>query len=50
MKSLAKKTTFVVHMPQRGFAATVTVNVPKFELHRLDDSIMPKKATSLACL
>ena len=46
MKSLAKKTTFIVHVPQRGFAATVTVNVPKFELHKLDDSIMPKKATT----
>jgi pyruvate dehydrogenase E1 component alpha subunit len=45
MKSLAKK-TFFVQMPQRGFAASVTINMPKFELHRLDESQMPTKATA----
>ena len=45
MKSLAKK-TFFVQVPQRGFAATVTINMPKFELHKLDEGQMPKKATA----
>lgn len=39
MKSFAKKgTTLVFNVPQRGFAATVTINMPKFELHRLEES------------
>jgi len=47
MKSFAKKgTTLVFNVPQRGFAATVTIKMPKFELHKLDDSMMPKTATS----
>jgi pyruvate dehydrogenase E1 component alpha subunit len=45
MKSLAKK-SFFVHMPQRGFASSVTINLPKFELHRLEESQMPTKATA----
>jgi hypothetical protein len=45
MKSLAKK-TFFVQVPHRGFAATVTINMPKFELHKLDEGQMPKKATA----
>lgn len=51
MKSLAKKlstqssSAFVV-VPARGFAATVTVNLPTYELHHLDQSQMPKTATT----
>jgi pyruvate dehydrogenase E1 component alpha subunit len=44
MKSLAKKT--LVKTGSRSFASTVTVDLPKFELHRLEESAMPKKATT----
>lgn len=44
MKSLAKKT--FVKTCSRSFASTVTVDLPKFELHRLDESAMPKKSTT----
>jgi pyruvate dehydrogenase E1 component alpha subunit len=44
MKSLTKNT--IVMFGKRGFAATVTVNIPKFELHNLKDSQMPKTATT----
>jgi hypothetical protein len=47
MKSFAKKgTAMFYNVPQRGFAATVTIKMPKFELHHLDESQMPKTATS----
>ena len=45
MKSLAKKSLFM-QAQQRGFAATVTINMPKFELHKLDEAQMPTKATA----
>lgn len=31
---------------QRGFAATVTIPLPKFDLHRLDEKLIPKQATT----
>ena len=43
MKSFAKNT---LKTQQRGFATTVTVKLPQFELHRLQDSQMPKTATT----
>lgn len=48
MKSFSKKgaATLIFNAPQRGFAATVTIKMPKFDLHRLDESQMPKTATS----
>jgi pyruvate dehydrogenase E1 component alpha subunit len=50
MKSFAKKTLLnqaTLHAaPRRGFAATVTINLPKFELHRLEDKQMPTTATT----
>eukprot|EP00347_Sterkiella_histriomuscorum_P003521 403363982 len=47
MKSLAKKVTQVHPIfGSRSFASTVTVNIPKFELHRLDQSEMPTQATT----
>lgn len=47
MKSFTKKgSAFVFNVPQRGFAATVTIKMPKFELHHLEESQMPKTATS----
>lgn len=45
MKSLAKK-TFTVNVSSRGFASSITVNLPKFDLYRLDESLIPKKATT----
>ncbi|CDW91415.1 UNKNOWN [Stylonychia lemnae] len=44
MKSLARKT--LVSTGSRSFASTVTLNIPEFELHRLDKSQMPKQATT----
>ncbi len=44
MKSLAKRT--LVSTQTRGFAATTTIQLPKFELHRLDEQQMPKSATT----
>lgn len=44
MKSLARKT--LVSTGSRSFASTVTVNLPSFELHRLDNKEMPKTATT----
>jgi pyruvate dehydrogenase E1 component alpha subunit len=44
MKSLARKT--ITHSQSRGFAATVTINIPKFEVYKLDESKMPKTATT----
>ena len=44
MKSFSKN-TFVV-FGKRGFAASVTVKMPKFDLHRLDESKLPKQATT----
>lgn len=45
MKSLARK-TFSIQTSSRGFASSVTINLPKFELHRLDEKQIPKKATT----
>lgn len=45
MKSLAVKRG-LTQQSQRGFAATATVQLPKFELHRLSESQMPKTATT----
>jgi pyruvate dehydrogenase E1 component alpha subunit len=45
MKSLAKK-ALVNTGSHRGFASSVTVQLPKFELHRLEESKMPKTATT----
>lgn len=45
MKSFAKQALKTQHS-QRGFASTVTIQVPKFELHKLQDSQMPKTATT----
>ena len=45
MKSLAKK-TLVNTGSHRGFASTVTVQLPKFDLYRLEDKQMPKTATT----
>lgn len=44
MKSLARKT--LVNTGSRSFASTVTVKLPAFELHRLDQSLMPTTATT----
>lgn len=44
MKSLAKKT--LTTSQQRGFASSVTIKLPKFELHRLEEAQMPKQATT----
>ena len=44
MKSFTK--TLFVSAPRRGFASSVTVQIPKFELHRLEESQMPKQATT----
>ena len=44
MKSLARKS--ITKTQQRGFAATMTLQMPKFELHRLQDSQMPKTAVT----
>lgn len=44
MKSFAKKT--LMQQSRRGFAASATINMPKFELHRLEDKQMPKTATT----
>jgi len=41
---LARKT--LVSTGSRSFASTVTVNLPSFELHRLDNKEMPKTATT----
>jgi pyruvate dehydrogenase E1 component alpha subunit len=47
MKSFTKNTIVMFgNHGKRGFAATVTVNLPKFELHKLQDSQMPKSATT----
>ena len=46
MKSFAQKTLLNQAYPRRGFAATYTMNLPKFELHRLDEKDMPKSATT----
>jgi len=49
MKTFAKRSLLnqaFTHQAQRGFAATVTIPMPKFELHKLEDSQMPKEATS----
>lgn len=46
MKSLAKKTLAFNGASRRGFASSVTVQLPKFELHRLEDSQMPKQTTT----
>lgn len=40
MKSFAQMTS------RRGFASTVTVKLPNFELYRLQESQMPKTATT----
>ena len=45
MKSLAKK-TFIVQSQSRAFASSVTIKLPKFDLHRLDENIIPKEATA----
>lgn len=44
MKSFVKST--LTFQSRRGFAATATVQLPKFELYRLDDKQMPKSATT----
>ncbi len=47
MKSFAKGTNTLLNgVQKRGFASTVTVKLPKFELHNLDESQMPKEATT----
>ena len=51
MKSFAKKTllnqaSLFSAVPKRGFAATYTMNLPKFELHNLDEKQMPKQAVT----
>ena len=49
MKSFAKKTLLnqaFTQQSHRGFAATVTIQMPKFELHKLDEKQRPKTATS----
>lgn len=46
MKSLARKTSTLVFTPSRGFAASVTIQLPKFELHRLDEKQMPTTTTT----
>jgi pyruvate dehydrogenase E1 component alpha subunit len=45
MKSFAKK-TLVLQTQYRGFASTVTVKLPKFELHRLEQKQIPKEAVT----
>jgi pyruvate dehydrogenase E1 component alpha subunit len=44
MKSLAKKT--LVLSNSRSFATSVTINLPKFEVHRIDEKSLPTKATT----
>jgi len=48
MKSFTKNTFVILNKTtgQRGFAASYTINLPKFELHNLDDKLMPKTATT----
>jgi pyruvate dehydrogenase E1 component alpha subunit len=47
MKSFTKNTVLIFsNHGKRGFASSVTVNIPKFDLYRLDDSKMPKTATA----
>ena len=47
MKSFTKNTIMIFgKQGQRGFASTVTVNIPKFELYKLDESKTPKTTTT----
>lgn len=51
MKSFTQKRTllnqaFTYSQTSRGFAATYSLNMPKFELHRLSESQMPKTAVT----
>jgi hypothetical protein len=48
MKSLAKKTTASLLMnASRSFASqSVTINLPKFEVHKLDIAQLPTKTTT----
>ena len=47
MKSFSKNTIVIFgKQGKRGFATSVTVNMPKFELYRLQESQMPKSATT----
>ena len=44
MKSFAKKS--LVYHQQRGFGVSVTIKMPKFELHLLKESQMPTQSTA----
>lgn len=44
MKSLAQR-TFTQH-GKRGFASSITVQLPKFELHKLDEKVMPTQGVA----
>lgn len=44
MKSFAQRT--LISQQRRGFAATATIQMPKFELHRLPEGDMPVQATT----
>jgi pyruvate dehydrogenase E1 component alpha subunit len=47
MKSLANKTSASLLMnASRSFATSVTVALPKFEVHRLDANQLPQKTTT----
>lgn len=47
MKSFTKNSIVIFgKQSKRGFAATATVNIPKFELYKLDESKMPKTTTT----
>ena len=47
MKSFTKNTIVIFgKQSKRGFAATASVNIPKFELYKLDESKMPKNTTT----
>lgn len=50
MKSITQRRSLLgqalTNYQNRSFAATYTLNMPKFELHRLSESQMPKTATT----
>jgi pyruvate dehydrogenase E1 component alpha subunit len=47
MKSFTKNSIVIFgKQSKRGFAATVSVNIPKFELYKLEESKMPKSTTT----
>jgi pyruvate dehydrogenase E1 component alpha subunit len=44
MRSLAQRT--FSQQGVRGFASTVTVKLPRFEVHRIDESVLPTEGVA----